>query len=49
MLDSADTALNKNDALDILFAAQELGYCVWSEELGGRHGRDWKPDLDKAA
>jgi hypothetical protein len=40
MLDSTDTALNKNDALDILFAAQELG---------GRHGRDWKPDLDKAA
>jgi hypothetical protein len=35
---------NRDQIMDILFAAQdEFGYIVWSDELQGKHGRDWKP------
>jgi hypothetical protein len=39
---------SRNDAIELIFAAKDLGYCVWSEEFQGNHGRDWKP-LEKAA
>lgn len=44
-----DQYINDNDqAITIILTAQDMGYCVYSDELRGRHGRGWKP-LEKAA
>jgi hypothetical protein len=47
--DKFNLDLPKDHAISVILTAQDVfGYVVWSEELLGKHGRDWK-QLEKAA